>query len=74
MYTLACVKYTLSLYTLYKRVYIRMCIRVKSDFISQIILLHTILYRYDVHDTILLKHMYFGSILVMRWRFKKNNN
>ena len=40
-----------------------------SDFMLQIILLHTILYSYDVHDTILLKHIHFGSILVMRWRF-----
>ena len=41
----------------------------KSGFILQIILLHSRFYRYDVHDTILLKYIHFGSILVMRWRF-----
>ena len=41
----------------------------KSDFIFQIILLHTRSYRYDSHDTILLNHIVFGSLLVMRWRF-----
>ena len=41
----------------------------KSDFILQIILLHSRFYRYDVHDTILLKHIHFGSIFLMRWRF-----
>ena len=43
----------------------------KSDFILQIILLHTRFYRYDVNDNILLKHIHFSSILVMRWGFKK---
>ena len=39
------------------------------------ILFHTRFDRYDVHDTILLKHIHFGSISVMRWRFlKKKNN
>ena len=42
-----------------------------SDFIFQIILLHIRFYRYDVHDTILLNHIHFGSLLVVRRRFKK---
>ena len=41
---------------------------VKSYFILQIILLHIIFYRYDAHDTILLNHIHFGSLLVMRRR------
>ena len=46
----------------------------KSDFILQVILLHTRLYRYDAHDTILLNHIHFGSLLVMRRKniIKKN--
>ena len=42
-----------------------------GDCMLQIILLHTIFYRYDVHDTIILNHIHFGSLLVMRWRFLK---
>ena len=35
---------------------------VKSDFILQIQLLLTRFYRYDVHDTILLKHTFWFNI------------
>ena len=44
---------------------------VKSDFIFQILLLHIRFYRYDAHDTILLNHIHFGSLLVVRRRFLK---
>ena len=41
------------------------CARINSDFVFQIIPRHSIFYRYDVHDTILLIHIHFGSILVI---------
>ena len=40
---------------------------IKSSFIFHIITRHSIFYRYDVHVTILLIHIHFGSLLVMRW-------
>ena len=41
----------------------------KSDLILKILNRHSRCYRYDAHDTILLNHIHFGSLLVVRRRF-----
>ena len=45
------------------------CVCVKSDLILKILNRHSRFYRYDAHDTILLNHIHFGSLLVVRRRF-----
>ena len=42
---------------------------VKSDLILKILNRHSRFYRYDAHDTIVLNHIHFGSLLVVRRRF-----
>ena len=41
----------------------------KSDLILKILKRHSRFYRYDAHDTIVLNHIHFGSLLVVRRRF-----
>ena len=49
--------------------YINTHMHIKSDLILKILNRHSRFYRYDAHDTIVLNHIHFGSLLVVRRRF-----